>query len=148
MKSSELRRRNCSRVTASFAGPVNTAFEKAGLNFEDIGDWIYLTVYLASAVYGKRPDRTWSPEEYERLLNDIANIKAAHPNDGELECCKRLLKKQKYNRINKAATLRRQLQNAKLSKQLKERLIALADKGKDPLDIMKAEKELRNRQSD
>jgi hypothetical protein len=127
---------------------VNTAFEKAGLNFEDIGDWIYLTVYLASAVYGKRPDRTWSPEEYERLLNDIANIKAAHPNDGELECCKRLLKKQKYNRINKAATLRRQLQNAKLSKQLKERLIALADKGKDPLDIMKAEKELRNRQSD
>jgi hypothetical protein len=136
-------------LATAYAGPVNMAFEEAGLNFEDPGDWTKLTVCLAAVVYRKRAGRdpTWSPEKYELLLSDIAQIKAAHPNSDESECCKRLLKK-KYNRVHKVSTLRRQLQNAKRWKEIQEKLIALAKKGKGPLDILKAERKLRKRHSD
>jgi hypothetical protein len=137
-------------LATAYAAPVNMAFEEAGLNFEDPGDWTKLTICLAAVVYGKRKRAdgvpTWSPEKYELLLSDIAQIKAAHPNDDESECCERLLKK-KYN-VHKVSTLRRQLQNAKRWKEIKEKLIALAKKGKGPLDILKAERKLRKRHSD
>ena len=134
-------------LATAYAGPVNMAFEEAGLNFEDASDWTKLTICLAAVVYGKRKRSdeapTWSPEKYELLLSDIAQIRAAHPNDDQSECCKRLLKKKKYNGVYKASTLRRQLQNAKRWKEIQEKLIALAKKGKGPLDILKAERKLR-----
>ena len=65
-------------LAIAFAGPVNTAFEKAGLNFENFDDWIKLTIYLAAAAYGKEAGRrtTWSSQTYESLLSDISKIRA------------------------------------------------------------------------
>ena len=63
----------------ALAAPVNTAFEKAGLDIEDLGDWVKLLIYFCVAVYGKTAGQptTWSQISYERLLKDIAEIKTA-----------------------------------------------------------------------
>jgi hypothetical protein len=133
----------------AFAAPVNTAFEKAGLNFEDISDWMRLTIYLACAVYGKSAGRptTWSSGEYERLLADFSEVKAKHPNYGEERCCASLLKTKQYRGVNKTSTLRRQLQNAKQWKMIQQRLRALAKSEKGLIDVLKAGRKLRKRQS-
>ena len=131
-----------------YAKPVNTAFEKAGLDIERVEDWIRLTICFCAAVYGKGrgQEPTWSYQEYERLLKDIAEIESANPDDNELECCNRLIRKNQgtYNEVSKASTLRRVLQDAKQWKKIRERLSNLANKGRGPFDVLKAEKKQRS----
>jgi hypothetical protein len=147
-------------LAMAFAEPVNKAFERAGLNIEDFADWAKLVIYFCVAAYGKEAGQPtiWSSETYERLLKDIAEIKAVHPNDSELECCKKLLRKNNgtynesrknngaYNQVSEASTLRRALQNAKRWSKIREGLSRLAKKGKGPFDILKAEQKRKRQQ--
>jgi hypothetical protein len=137
-------------LAVRYARPVNTAFEEAGLDIEKVGDWIKLTICFCAVVYGRGRGQapTWSFQGYEQLLKDIAEIKSANPDDNEEKWCKKLIKKNQgtYNGVSKASRLRRILQDAKKSKNIRERLLKLADKGLDQFDVLKAEKKLRGRQ--
>ena len=99
--------------------PVRTAFKKAGLDFFNDAHWKGLLVVLAAAVYGGRGPghpKSWSRRKLRKLRDDVAKIRAEHPGDSELECCKRLIRKSenhRYNNVEKATTLRRILQTAK-----------------------------------
>jgi hypothetical protein len=132
----------------AYAGPVVTAFEKAGLDIEDSGDWGRLVIYFCAAAYGKGAGRPkeWSFEEYERLLKDVADIKKAHPNYAEKDCCKLLLKNNKgtYNKVEKTSTLRRRLQTAKHWSNFRTILARLVTKGVSQEGILRAQQKLNN----
>jgi hypothetical protein len=138
-------------LAVAFAEPVTTAFEKAGLNIENLGHWVKLAIYLSAAVYGKEAGQptSWSFEKYGRLLNDIDEIKAAHPSDNELECCRKLLSRNSgtYNEVKRPQTLRRVLQNAKKWRMIEEKVPHLVSKGVGPLEILKASKKLRRQRA-
>jgi hypothetical protein len=63
------------------------------------------------------------------LLQDIAMIKAQHPNETEEECCKLLIKMHdgKYRKVENKKTLRRVLQTAKRLEQDKQLLVSMGD---------------------
>jgi hypothetical protein len=98
--------------------PIRTAFKKAGLDFFNDAHWKKLLTVFAVAVYGRSPGRrkSWSRRKLRKLRDDVAKIRAEHPGDRELECCKRLIRKSenhRYNKVGEATTLRRVLQTAK-----------------------------------
>lgn len=130
-------------LAMAYEKPVNMVFEKLGYNIENIEHWMKALIFLCAAIYGKgRGQPTmWSWERCNRLLKDIADVRAAHPKYSELMCCLELVRRspeRKYDGISNAQTLRRAFQSAKKWKELSKRINNLARKGKGPMDILKA----------
>jgi hypothetical protein len=108
-------------LVRKFRKPLRMAFKKARLDIRNDLHRMAVLLVLASVVYGGRgpgQPKKWSKKKYRRLLEDIATIKAEHPDFTELKCCEHLINKRRnrrYNNVDNAKTLMRVLQTAKSS---------------------------------
>lgn len=121
------------------------AFKKARL---DIGNDVHrmaVLVVLASVVYGRRDPgqpKKWSGKKLRRLRSDVDAIKAKHPEESELDCCKRLEKESGKSRYDlKPTTLLRLLQRAKRLDKDAQLLVSLRDDDAVATDLINQLKE-------
>jgi hypothetical protein len=104
------------QIDQTLSGATEAAFDKAGLDIEDIEDWKFLLPWLAWAIFDKSPGRRreWSKKELRRLLEDVNKLRSDGAKLKEEEYCEQLMTEVHYlEKGVTAGTLRRRLQEAK-----------------------------------
>ncbi|MGP0092178.1 MAG: hypothetical protein ACLPKB_19810 [Xanthobacteraceae bacterium] len=115
----ERRRKLRDEVAKKLMEPVQTAFEKAGLDLDNEEHRLQMLIWLSYAVYGRArggAPRQWTPERHQHLLRSVNELRARDPKLKETECCDLLSKGRggggQY-KGRKGETLRRVLQRVK-----------------------------------